>query len=603
VTAHAPGYHFDAQQFNVTPGTTTTADVLGQQLGTLTGTVLGRTDGNHTFPLGGVTVRATDGSSTFSAVTDPDGVYRITGTTDREGLALNSTWSLTASVFGYGNATLSSVNVPSVGGDVPVTPIIMDANPVNATIVVQADGTAAAIDGASVVLHNTSALLGGSVSCTTDGSATPPGSCVLNGLPPTTYSLVVTKPGFAPLSTPVSLQVGLPDQEVVVTLAPRTNTVSGTVIGQSLDGSTKTLWNSTDGLTVTLTSTDPSSTVNLTQTPGSTSVSGVPGDFSFVGVPDSAPGTSYVVTVSSNASTGFQGTTRSVTVTGGQVASVEIALQPLAPQRVTVSVTSTTGESMAGAAVSLLDSTATSVVQTAAPAEPVTTGATPTTVFNQVPQGTYRVRVDGVNGHLGTTTSSFVVGASAVSVAASVSEQLIHLTATSVRATGTVPPTATFTITNNATSAVISPSPSVTADNETVDVYVPPAAYTVAAALGATDAPNYSTPSSQTVTQAPNGGGTNWIQSLTFAFSQTITTSLTVTITGSGTAGTVTVKGGDLAAAGVTCVSSGGGTNQCTINNLAPNTYTVSATAGTKTGTVNGVTVVQGSNSVTVPVV
>jgi hypothetical protein len=604
VTAHAPGYHFADQQFNVTPGTTVTATVVGQQLGALTGTVLGRADGTHTFPLGGVTVHATDGTSTFTAVTAADGTYRITGTTDREGLALGSTWSLTASVFGYANNTVSGVGIGATGGDVAVSDIVLDANPVDATIVVQADGTAAAIDGASVVLHNSSALPGGSVGCTTDGSATPAGSCQLNALSPTTYSLVVTKPGYAPLSTALTLQVGLADQQVVVTLAPRTNTISGAVIGQALDGSTKTLWNSADGLTVTLTSTDPSSTVNVTQTPGSASASGVPGEFTFAGVPDSAPGTTYVVTVSSNPSTGFQGATRSVTVNGGQVASVEIALQPLAPQRVTVTVTSTTGTSMAGAAVTLMDSTASTVVQTAAPAEPVTAGGTPTTVFNQVPQGSYRVKVNGVGGHLGTTTAAFVVGTSAVSVAASVSEQLLHLTANSVRAAGAVPPTATFTITNNATSAVISPSPSVTADNETADVYVPPAAYTVAAALGAADASGYSTPSSQSVTQAPNGGGTNWIQSLTFTFNQTITTSLTVTITGTGAATTVTVKGGDLAAAGVSCTTSGGATNACTVT-VAPNTYTVSATTGggtPKVGSVSGVTVVQGSNSVTVAV-
>jgi hypothetical protein len=604
ITARAPGYHFDPQTFNVTPGTTITADVLGHQLATLTGTVYGRTDGTHESPLGGVTVRATNGPVTFSAVTGADGTYRITGTTDREGIALNSTWDVTASAFGYANASVLGVAVGGTGGDVSVSDLVMDANPINATIVVQADGTSAAIDGATVTLHNSSALAGGSVSCTTDGSATPAGSCVLNGLPPTTYALVVTKPGYAPLSTAVSFQVGLTDQESVVVLAPRTNTISGTVIGQALDGSTKSLWNSTDGLTVTLTSTDPMSTVSLTQNPGASSVSGVPGDFSFTGVPDSAPNTTYVVTVSSNASTGFQGATRSVTVSGGQVASVEIALQPLAPQRVTVTVTSTTGTSMAGAAVTLLDSTGSTVVQTAAPAEPVTAGGTPTTTFNQVPQGSYRVKVDGVNGHLGTTSGVFSVGSSPVTEAVSVSEQLLHLTATSVRAAGAVPPTATFTITNNSTSAVISPSPTVTADNDTVDVYLPPAAYTVSAALDAADASSYSTPSSQTVTQAPNSGATNWTQSLTFSFTQTITTSLTITVTGPGTpTATVTVTGGNLATAGLSCTTSGG-SNSCTIA-LDPNTYTVSATTGggsPKVGSVSGVTVVQGSNNVTVAV-
>ena len=605
VVARAPGYHFDPQPFNVTPGTTTTADVLGTQLGTLTGTVFGTADGVHNYPLGGVTVTATSGSTTFTGTTAADGTYRITGTADREGIALNSTWNVTASVFGYGNAAQNGVAVGATGGDAPVPDIVMTANTVNATFVVQADGTAAALDGATVTLHNTSALSGGSVSCTSDGSATPAGSCVLNSLPPTTYALVVTKPGYAPLSQAVTLAVGLPDQEIVVTLATRTNTISGTVIGQALDGSTKSLWNSTDGLTVTLTSTDPSSSVNFTVNPGASSASGVPGDFSFTGIPDSAPGFSYVVTVSSNASTGFQGATRSVTVSGGQVASVEIALQPLAPQRVTVSVVSTTGQSMAGANVTLMAADGVTVVQSASPAEPASGGATPTTVFNQVPQGTYKVKVDGVNGHLGTLTSSFVVASSAVTVTATVSEQEIHLTATSVRAAGVVPPTATFTITNNSTSAVISPSPSVTADNNSVDVYVPPAAYTVSAALGASDAPNYSTPSSQSVTQAPNGGATNWVQSLTFNFNQTIVTSLTVTITGTGATTTVTVKGGDLPAAGTTCTTSGGGTNTCTITGLTPNTYTVSATTGggsPKVGTVTGVTVVQGPNSVTVAV-
>jgi len=598
ITARAPGYHFDPQQFNVTPGTTTTADVLGTQLGALTGTIYGRTDGSHQFPLGGVTVHATDGSSTFSAVTAPDGTYRITGTTDREGLVLSSSWDVTASIFGYGNGSANGVAIGATGGDVSVPDIVLDANPVNATIVVQEDGSAAALDGASVVLHNTTALSGGSVSCTTDGSATPAGSCVLSSLPPTTYSLVVTKAGYAPLSQAVTFQVGLPDQEIVVTLAARTNTISGRVIGQALDGTTKSLWNSTDGLTVTLTSTDPLSSVNLTQTPGSSSVSGVPGDFTFTGIPDSAPGTSYVITVTSNASTGFQGATRSITVSGGQVASVEMVLQPLAPQRVTVNVTSTTGNSMAGAAVTLMASDGVTVVQSAAPAEPATVGATPSTTFNQVPQGSYKVKVDGVNGHLGVLTSAFNVASTAVTVNASVSEQLIQLTAKSVRAAGTVPPTATFTITNNATSAVISPSPSVTADNETVAIYVPPAAYTVAAALGAADAPNYSTPASQPVTQAPNGGGTNWTQSLTFTFTQS--TTLTVSVSGSAVAA-VTVKGGDLTPAGVTCNTSGSGTNSCTVA-VAPNTYTVTATTTSpaKSGTVTGVTVVLGSNDVTV---
>jgi len=490
---------------------------------------------------------------------------------------------------------------------VSVPDLVMDANPVNATIIVQEDATSAAIDGATVTLHNSSALPGGNVSCVTDGSATPAGSCVLNALPPTTYALVVTKPGYAPLSTAVTFQVGLTDQEAVVVLAPRTNTISGTVIGQALDGSTKSLWNSSDGLTVTLTSTDPSSPINLTQTPGSASVTGVAGDFNFTGIPDSAPSTNYVVTVSSNASTGFQGATRSVTVNGGQVASVEIALQPLAPQRVTVTVLSSVpGASMAGAAVTLLDSTGTTVVQTAAPAQVAPGDTDPTSTFNQVPQGSYKVKVDGVNGHLGTTTSTFSVGASAATVTATVQEQLLQLTAKSVRSASAVPPVATFTITNNATSAVITPSPSVTADNETVDVYVPPAAYTVAAALDAADASGYSTPSSQAVTQAPNGGGTNWTQSLTFTFTQTITTSLTITVSGPGGStpvATVTVTGGNLAAAGVTCITSGAA-NSCTVN-LDPNTYKVSATTGggtPKVGSVTGVTVVQGSNSVTVAV-
>ncbi|MDQ1705620.1 MAG: large repetitive protein, partial [Frankiaceae bacterium] len=239
---HAAGYAFrTVTAIAVTPGAPPGSaaaqnNVDLTKLARITGQVKGFI-GDHTFPISGASVTATNGTDTFGAVTDETGRYTILGTVTTAGLVPGTDWDLSASAFGYddGTATVTNVQVTDgARGD-----ITLNATPIGSvTISVQDDTsgpTPVPVSGAHVTLvgagntYHADTLVSGDAVFTV-------------GLAPTTYSLNVTGTNFSPLSTSVTLRVGVDPQTFFVTLAHRTNTISGTIAAQNADGTPKTTW-------------------------------------------------------------------------------------------------------------------------------------------------------------------------------------------------------------------------------------------------------------------------------------------------------------------------------------------------------------------------
>jgi hypothetical protein len=371
--------------------------------GSITGTVTGQI-GSQSAPIAGAKVTATKGAKTFSAVTDGLGQYTITGTATDEGLAAGD-WSVTATAFGYNTMTTAlTATVPdggSVTQDIPLT-----ATNIKTITVTVLDELGAQVGDASVTLQGGN-LTGPDTQTTptgTDKAATfsstdpvvPAGS---GGFTPTTYSVFVTGVGLAPVSTSISLKVGIDPQHFFVSLARASNTISGNVVGVNLDGSAKTNWSS-DHVTVTLSRPGDNSFTAVTQTLAQDN------SFSFTGLDDSPSGKPYELAIS-DAKSDYISATRDISIAGGQLASLEIDLRQTPPftHAVTIKVTSATGDAMTGALVALFDSSG--LVQGPQPAFPAGAGGEADALFNQVPglgsNHDYTVKVTGVNGHLSQT--------------------------------------------------------------------------------------------------------------------------------------------------------------------------------------------------------
>jgi large repetitive protein len=404
VLVAAAGYKFNTVSLSVTAGATASNPApLADQVclvtdGSITGTVNGQI-GTQSAPIAGAKVTATNGNKTFSAITDGLGHYTITGTSIDEGLAAGD-WSVTATAFGYQDpAAPSTATVPD-GGSV-AQPITLVAKPISSITITVLDELGAKVGGASVTLqggnltgpdtHTTTSTVPATFS-TADTLVVPTG-----GLTPTTYAVFVTGAGLAPVSTSISLKVGVDPQNFFVSLARASNTISGNVVGVNLDGTNKTNWNN-DNVTVSL-----DRPADNTFTAPADQILAQDNSFNFTGLDDSPSGKPYELTISDTKGDYIK-TTRDISIAGGQLASLEIDLRQTTPftHAVTVEVTSATGDSMSGSLVALYDSSG--LVQGPQPAFPTGSGGEADALFNQVPglgsTHAYTVKVTGVNGHL-----------------------------------------------------------------------------------------------------------------------------------------------------------------------------------------------------------
>lgn len=432
VQVQAAGYQFETFAVTVAAGQSTPIAVTVTKLGSIAGTVLVQRSSGVTSPIAGVEVRAAQaGGQAFTAVTDTSGAYRITGTTTTQGLSAG-TWVLTIAAPGYGFADGStSVSVAVGAGQDVTSDLLIKANPVNLSLTVYdpADATSTAVNALDVALigvDGTHEMDCTSVTVTCPVAPTG-GKYDFTGIDPGTYTLSITGGGFAPLTVNITVAAGEPTI-LSLPIAARTNTITGTVSGQAGAAAAQPL----DGATVELR--EPGAGGALVK-----QTTTAAGAFTLTDIADG----SYSLVFTA---TGYGSSTRSVTLSGGQLSTVDVVLYTVARQ-VTVTLTSTQGFDLTGALVELVPDPAGGLSLAAQPA--VRTGpSTFATTFNQVPPGAWTATASGPAGHVGTFTAA--VSDTATSAAVAVSEMRVRVTATSAAADA---PPMPFTIARSSGSA------------------------------------------------------------------------------------------------------------------------------------------------------
>lgn len=605
VQVRAAGFKFTTVSLNVDPGEVASnpapaADqVCLSADGSITGTVNGHI-GTQSAPIAGAKVTATNGSKTFSAVTDGLGQYTITGTATDEGLAAGD-WSVTATAFGY-DALPAPLTVTVPDGSSASQDISLTATDIKTITVTVLDDLGGQVGGASVTLQGGNLTGPDTQTTPTTGtnkaatfSSTDAALAGAAGFTPTNYSVFITGVGLAPVSTSISLKVGVDPQNFFISTARASNTISGNVVGINLDGTDQTNWSS-DHVTVSLARVND----NTFQTPPD-QILAQDNSFSFTGLDDSPAGEPYELTIS-DAKGDYITATRDISISGGQLASLEIDLRQTPPftHAVTIKVTSATGDDMSGSLVALYDSSG--LVQGPQPAFPAGNGGEADALFNQVPglgsTHPYTVKVTGVNGHLSQEFDDLFTLSNTnnndVSESVQVKEARLDL---KVTADGTSPPT-------SAHVSIDSVSYTVTVnDSNPRSVYVTQDTHTLAAALDF-DATDYTAaagnPTSVNMTNKTSAA-------LTFAFTHnaapapspaTLTVQLVSASDGGATVPngvTVQLENTDGTVADTATVS--GGAGQATFSNETPGSYTI--VVNYQTGTTTPYTSYVGSSPVT----
>jgi len=386
------------------------------RLGTLTGTVKSTTaqtvgaQGKNDIvrDLPGVLVTASKGSVSFSTVSGPDGSYRITGTARSAGL-VEGDWTVTATLAGYAQLT------PAVPAQVRITEgqdklqdIDLRLVPVTFTVLVVDDlADSVGVNGLTVRLQNATSApeptcVFGQAEC--DGLTK--GQYQFTDVVPVQSVLTISGPGYRPLQLSVTPPVGQTSSIMTVPLVATSNAIGGLVSGQR-GAETPALL---PGATVTLTR------EGAGPPPATT---GVDGSYLFSGLSDGA----YVVRADKG---GYASVSRTVNVTGGQAAFVDLTLFQVT-RSVTVTVSSTSD--LTGALVALAaDDPATSPASLAGQPLVRSASGTYTTVFNQVPEGAWTATFTGAAGHPWTTTARLAAGATTLTTA--IAEVRLRLAAT-----------------------------------------------------------------------------------------------------------------------------------------------------------------------------
>ncbi|ACZ22568.1 putative collagen-binding protein [Sanguibacter keddieii DSM 10542] len=397
------------------------------RLGTIRGTVWSTTaragDPDGTRPvlrkLPGAVVTATGpGGAEFTVVTDADGAYSITGTAALEGLQTGR-WSVQARLDGYTAPPAQTVDVTGPGTfekdvTMPFTPVTVTVFVVNDLI----DGEA--VPGLDVVLQDGIRSVPATCPPVATGSATTTcdrGEYRFPDVLPVQSILSISGAGYRSLQVSITPPVGQPNSAVTVPLVANTNAIGGIVTGQRGSGTPVPLKDETVRLTaVPAAPTDPDAPVDPPVT--SDTMTGVDGSFLFRDLTDGA----YDISVEA---AGYSPVTRRVTVVGGQAALVDLRLFQVT-RAVTVSVTS--GSDLTGTLVSLTAQDGTTLPGTIAGQPLVRSGATYTTIFNQVPEGAWTATFTGASGHPWSTTR--VLDAGDTTLEATIDEVRLRLAAT-----------------------------------------------------------------------------------------------------------------------------------------------------------------------------
>jgi len=311
LTATAANYAAQSASVTVGPGSSLSQSFnLAPLAGTITGQV---TDTMTAKPISSAVVSYPAGGTTYSATTDGNGMYTLSG-------VVEGTYSVTAGGTGYVSQTLAVSLGPGAG----VTQN-WSLSPLPGSIIGQVIDAQTGLSVSGATLSYNSG--GVTVSATSDVN----GNYTLTGVPEGTYSLTASAAGFASQSTQVTVGPGstLTQNFALVPLA-------GTISGQVTDGGTGT---PISGATVSYTL----SGVTLSATTDAS------GNYTLSNVP--APGT-YTLTASAS---GYTSQTATVPVNRGGVATANFAMQ-LLPGSITGQVTDTlTAAAIGGATVSYVN--------------------------------------------------------------------------------------------------------------------------------------------------------------------------------------------------------------------------------------------------------
>lgn len=416
VVVRADGYARQEVTVTVAAGRTVAQPeiVSMTRLGTLTGTVRSTTAQTAGVPgptdivraLPGVLVTATKDGVSFSTVSGPDGRYRITGTARSPGLAEGG-WTVTATLAGYAQLTPTAPVPVGVGAETPLD-IDLRLVPVTFTVLVVDDlESSDEVSGLTVRLQNTTSApeptcVYGQAGC----AALTEGQYQFSGVLPVQSVLTISGADYRPLQLSVTPPVGQTSSTITVPLVATSNAIGGFVSGQRgaespalLPEATVTL--SSGGTQVATTTTEPD------------------GSYLFSELSDGT----YVVTASKG---GYAPVSRTVAVTGGQAALVDLTLFQVT-RSVTVTVSSPSDLTGALVALSADDPATTPAALAGQPLVRAAAG-TYTTVFNQVPEGAWTATFTGAAGHPWTTTAPLAAGATTLTT--TITEVRLRLAAT-----------------------------------------------------------------------------------------------------------------------------------------------------------------------------
>ncbi|WP_134766687.1 carboxypeptidase regulatory-like domain-containing protein [Nocardioides sp. 1609] len=424
----------DPTRVTVEPGGTTRCDLILTRLGTISGDVLahlgvqGGTSSEVRHPedvvvtaalctnpvAGGCTAVSEAPGEVFTATTDEDGAFVLTGTNQvgRSGLA-EGTWVLTAAVPGFDQRTNAAGvrgRVVQVGRGVQTADVDVYATAVALSLTVK--DAVATVDDASVVVRLTQnddeVPTAGDPTATLVGSGTADPRYVFGAVVPGTWTIVVTGPTIIRTTQDTVLVPGDPQQEDTVTVERTEASIEGVV---TVGGSDSDAGDFAGGATVTLTCTDRAATFCPDDAPArgtdgqplTATVSAADGTYQIEDVPTGR----YVVTF---AKPGFETSSSPET---SFPSSVAMQLDhALVPTRRFLDVTLT---SSAGAAENLsgTELTLDPIGGTVSPELDLTLSAAGTGSFQQVRSGCYQVTLTQGAGHLGTVSGPTGTGTTA----------------------------------------------------------------------------------------------------------------------------------------------------------------------------------------------
>ncbi|SEE66076.1 carboxypeptidase regulatory-like domain-containing protein [Ruania alba] len=409
------GYkHLESANITVDPGRTDPIEVPVTRLGTITGEVVTVLEDGWTQDLPGADVTVTSGADdpTFTTSSGEDGGFAVTGTVDLEGL-VDGEWNVSADADHHEDADAQVVldgGVQQQGGE-PLNSVTLGLNPAPANLsVTVADGTDL-VESLDVVLMLSTPDGFRSITPCQEGTAgceTGDGTFHFVDLLPTSYTLFVSGSGYLPVSTPVTLEAGQPQQLQVPITAP-TGSIQGQVLRTLPDGSTHPVDGGDGSLSVALVDDDGDRRY---------AVSG-DGTYLIEGIEAGAYG--VVVREQSGGTWTDVAPVRTVSVLAGQSLALDLTI-PLTSRPVQLTLNSANGTDLTGALVTLIGTVEGEGEELTFGPQPVTRSGDHTyaVTFQQVPVGTWTATVAGPAGHYGSHVSDEIdVGAGDGPVAAS----------------------------------------------------------------------------------------------------------------------------------------------------------------------------------------